>query len=615
MTWYISKHGVKEGPYSDEQMGGFIADGYLKPNDLVWQLGLVTWRPVGKTPELLSRPSTPTAGRLPMARHKPATQEAPQTAEAIQTEAPRASGSRLWHAALHKARGKSYFGRHWYGEMSLPISYWVNGSLPTIIMVLAILLIPWDRFVSESPKIYSAVVIAMWLIAALVSGWQLVGIWRSANNYLKQGNRKLWGKLAKVAVVLALINAVVEIVFVAVPQITEFAKIATGNDPIGTYQLRVLRDATELEVSGAIVFGLTKDVIRALDAHPAIRIIHLNSQGGRVGEARKLRDAITTRKLATFTSSGCFSACTLAYAAGQRRLISKGGSLGFHQYSFPGTTQTAFQPEYEKDKRDWLARGFDRSFVDRAFTTPNTDLWKPSHRELFAARVVTGYPGDNEVAISGLQPKVLENMEGELSKNPLVAALKRYELDAYNRLISELETGLKAGRSEAELRQKIFPVAQSVYKQRLPYASDTVLFSVTDLLLEQMNVIYSADPALCYQFLFNDRQSPAFDTTKYFSKELMQRELSVMAEVVRTAAAQAHRRPPQKDQIEAPLKSVFAGLAQRHGDDIRMLANPSLGKTDTAKMCTITYDLYQTIRGLPEQESGSLLRFMFANAK
>ena len=129
-----------------------------------------------------------------------------------------------------------------------------------------------------------------------------------------------------------------------------------------------------------------------------------------------------------------------------------------------------------------------------------------------------------------------------------------------------------------------------------------------------MSVLYSVDPTLCYEYVYRHDQGAGLDATKYFSKELTQKEFSVMAEVIRSAAGQANQ-PPKEQQVERQLTSVFAVLAQRHGDDVRMLANPELGKANTAKMCQLTYDLYQTIIRLPDQESGPLLRYMFASAK
>jgi hypothetical protein len=407
---------------------------------------------------------------------------------------------------------------------------------------------------------------------------------------------------------------VINFVSVGIPQITEFAKTATGNDPTGKYQLRVLRDATEIEIAGAIVFGLTDDVRRTLDAHPTVRIIHLNSEGGRVSEARNLRDLIDSRGLTTFTSSGCFSACTLAYAAGQKRLIAKYASLGFHQYSFPGMKNRDFLSEYEKDKQDWLARGFAKAFVNRAFSTPNNEMWKPTHRELFHAGFVTGYPESDDVAVTGFKLGDLESIEAEFAKIPLFSALKTYEPETYRSMLSEMRSGLQKGRSLAELREKVLPLVQSVFMQRMPYASNSAVRSFVALLLEQMDVLYSVDTVLCYDYICDQERVAKLDVTKYFSKELREKELLVIAEVIRSAATQKHR-PPQEKEIERQRAGVLKSLARRYGDDVQMLADPELGKKNKAKMCQLTYELYETILGLPERESGPLLRFMYASEK
>lgn len=616
MTWYILREGTKEGPYSDERLGELIETGHLKPDALVWKPGLVKWTLIGDIPGLLVPPSTTTESLdPPLHETESSAQETShfQTSDQVKPALVHPEPSTLADRPLGKTRRGSYIFRHWRGELSLSVSYWVNGFILTAAIVIVMTIIPWDNFVSKSPKLYSTAIIALWILVAITTIWQLVGIWRSADNYLHQRKSKLWGNLAKIAVVLGLIRAIADFASVGIPQVKEFAKIATGDDPLGTYQLRVLRDATEIEIAGAIVFGLTDDVRRTLDAHPTVHIIHLNSNGGRVSEARNLRDLIASRGLTTFTASGCFSACTLAYAAGQKRLIARDGILGFHQYSFPGVKEQAFQSEYEKDKQDWLARGFVRTFVDRAFATPNNDMWRPTHRELFAGGVVTGYPESNDVAVTGFELKDLENIEAEFAKNPLFSTLQMYEPAIYDRLMSEIRTGLQQGRSQAELREKILPLVQSVYMQRLPYGSDSALRSFTGLMLEQMNVLYSVDPAICYDYVYGKGRDAKLNVTKYFSKELQQKEFSIMAEVIRSAAGQTSR--PNEKQIERQLTTVFASIAQRYGDDAQMLTDPKIGRTNKAKTCELTYELYQTILRLPERESGALLRFMFASVK
>jgi hypothetical protein len=507
-----------------------------------------------------------------------------------------------------------YILRHWRGELPLPVSYWLNGVVVSAVFAMAIKITPWDTFVSRSPKLYSIAAIALWILLAIATTWQLVGIWRSSKNYLRQGKSRFWGNLAKIAVALGLISGMTSFISVGIPQISEYAKIATGNDPMGTYQLRVLRDATEIEISGAIVFGLTDDVRRILDSHPTVNIIHLNSEGGRVSEARKLRDLIDARELTTYTASGCFSACTLAYVAGRKRLIAEGANLGFHQYSFPGIKGSDIPFEYEKDKKDWHARGISEDFINRAFSTPNNELWKPSHRELFQAGFVTGYPESDDVAVTGFKLGDLESIEAEFAKIPLFSALKTYEPETYHSMLSEMRSGLQKGRSLAELREKTLPLMQSVYMQRLPCASNSALRSFTALMLEQMDVLYSVDTALCYEFIYGRGLTARLDITKYFSKELQEKEFLVIEEIIRSAATQKYQ-PPQEKEIERQRAVVLKALSRRYGDDVKMLADPELGKNNKAKMCQLTYDLYETILGLPERDSGPLLRFMFASEK
>jgi hypothetical protein len=155
------------------------------------------------------------------------------------------------------------------------------------------------------------------------------------------------------------------------------------------YEVRVLRGGVELEVNGPIGYGLTKEVRTILETNPGVLLIHLNSRGGRVVEARKLRDLIVERHLSTYTGNECFSACVIAYAAGGERLIDHGAKLGLHQYS--SLRPADLENEYNIDRQFLLAQGVSRQFVERAFKTPNNGVWIPTHQELLEAKLATRY--------------------------------------------------------------------------------------------------------------------------------------------------------------------------------------------------------------------------------
>jgi hypothetical protein len=600
MDWYISKQGVNAGPYSDTQIQALLLEGGLAPNHLAWRFGLAGWTPIRKLSELRGSTSS----------HA---QSAPLFHLVAATETDRAT-ARLPERASLNTRRDSYYARHWRGELSLPVSFWINGNFISLALVAFVMAVAATDAVNEMPRWFAAGGVAYWLLLAVMTVWQLVGVWRSAGKYLAAGKSKCWGRSALAMVTLGIIASIFSLSTAGVPQSMEFVQLALGRDPIGSYQLRLSRDGTELEVSGAIIFGLTDEVAKTLDGNPKVMIIQLNSHGGRVGEARRLRNLIAARKLATFTATGCFSACTLAYAAGERRLIGRNARLGFHQYAFPGVRQRAFRRQYEMDKNDWLARGIDRAFVERAYATAHNDLWRPEHPELFAARFVTGYPDGKEVAMSGIPEEQSAKLEAELRKHVLFATLKEHEPGVYRRVVAELENGLKGGRSQAELRETLSPLAQSVYRKKLPYASNIALLGFTDLFIEQTEALYNSDPALCYQYVYGTGQGGGAEINRSFSQELKEKEMLVLVEVIRSTAAQVPP-APAKEQVQQQLKAVFAMLTERHGKDVALLTNPARGKSVPAKMCVLTRELYQNIRKLPQEQSAMVLRFMFANAK
>jgi hypothetical protein len=92
----------------------------------------------------------------------------------------------------------NYFARHWRGEISLPISFWVNGLCGYIIFGLVILGISYIVRLAEVNIVAIAVVLAMFVIIRVAFyTWQLVGIWRSATSYTERTGRRFWVVAAK----------------------------------------------------------------------------------------------------------------------------------------------------------------------------------------------------------------------------------------------------------------------------------------------------------------------------------------------------------------------------------------------------------------------------------
>jgi hypothetical protein len=65
IQWYIAREGKQHGPLSDAEMRTFVAQGHLKPTDLIWRPGFADWRPAPavfpfNSPEGAPKPPAPT---------------------------------------------------------------------------------------------------------------------------------------------------------------------------------------------------------------------------------------------------------------------------------------------------------------------------------------------------------------------------------------------------------------------------------------------------------------------------------------------------------------------------------------------------------------------------
>ncbi len=192
-------------------------------------------------------------------------------------------------------------------------------------------------------------------------------------------------------VCLGVLQLIGLLVRTAIPQIAEATSIAFMDDPgIPAYSIRVMNNGSEAEIAGGIKFGLSSDFEKVLNASRGVRLVHLDSVGGRIGEGQKLNELIKSRGLDTYVDLKCLSACTLAFVAGRQRILKRGAKLGFHRASFAGEDQV----DGSLERSIYAAAGVSDTFVERAMTTKNAEMWQPSDTDLVSAGVITrGFDG------------------------------------------------------------------------------------------------------------------------------------------------------------------------------------------------------------------------------
>ncbi len=167
---------------------------------------------------------------------------------------------------------------------------------------------------------------------------------------------------------------------------------AAAEAPAAPYTLSLSDDRSRVDLQGFIDFGITRALTELVETEPGIRILRLQSPGGRVAEARGLVTVVKRFDLATRAQGDCASACTMVFIAGQERALEPGARLGFHGYDLRSPVFGLLDPEVEmaRDSAIFLEAGVDAGFMARAMAIPPRAMWFPTRPQLIAAGVIDG---------------------------------------------------------------------------------------------------------------------------------------------------------------------------------------------------------------------------------
>jgi hypothetical protein len=431
-----------------------------------------------------------------------------------------------------------------------------------------------------NPLVIFAAIVTIWTIVLVLQVYLTIGVWRSASRqrFDASGRRGLWALAAQLVLVLAALNSARLFVMTGVPELVEGAGMALFDDPsLPPYSVRLMRGGTEAEIAGGFKYGLAREAETLFATAPQLRVVHLNSAGGRLGEAVKIVRLITRRKLDTYTSATCASACAVVFAAGHERYLRRGARLGFHRGIFAGAENA------EAMKRLLLSAGIAPAFVDRAVAQPAESIWYPTDAELADGKVVTAFVDSYRFAASGF---------GDIAE----LYLKRYF------------EGRSIGQIEDEVRHtKVAPFIAA----RLPQVDDGILVDYAHLLADQYAALGARDPASCFAYVTRGGDARMI---ALMGPALQKREVALTERVLRS---KSHRAAASPEAIQAINVEVYEKLAAAFNPQAAtLLAEPAKVQPDQyALFCKIAVARLNAITSLPAHEAGDLMASLFAHAR
>lgn len=504
----------------------------------------------------------------------------------------------------------TFFARHWRGEYSLPVSFWVVGVGGTLLFIAVVAgLVATLRLEAFNPYLVMGVLTFVWIVGAGCQLFQAVGVWRAARRSRREARaakgRGLWAYAAQAVVLLVAILIAGGLAKGGVPQLREAWRMAFLGDPaIPDYGLRLMRDGTELEVYGGFKYGLARDATRLVAKAPNLKVVHLNSGGGRLGEAIKLARLIHERGLDTYTSASCNSACVIAFLAGRQRWLKANAQLGFHRESFAGI-------ESSDSMRQLLSEaGLEPGFVDRAVAPASTSMWYPTIPELTSAKLITGTVSSYRFAASGygLQPD-LDAFAVELRRTPLFAAIEQVAPQVFDDIVGRFQRLYQQGETEGLIldrlrNDKIAPLIVA----RLARADDALLAEYAALMADQYAALGKVDGAACYRYAAMGADDSAL--VNLLPLPLRQREMALSERVLRAN----HSRPPVSDADALEIyRAISARLVTEFGaQQVQLLSDPAKVQPEQYGLyCRLAVAMFRAISQLPPRQAGDAMNHIF----
>jgi ATP-dependent protease ClpP protease subunit len=502
-----------------------------------------------------------------------------------------------------------YFKRHWRGELSLAVSFWVNFVLVTIIRFL---LESWlaESSAMNNPMVGAQIASAyIFVTLALIYPWQLVGLWRSAVNHAERSERALWSSLAKIVVGVSLIQTVVSLNALW-PTYRYLYQTGFRPDKLGDYQVELADNRQLIHLEGGFGLGIAREVEQLIAENPSVNGIILDSVGGRVSEGRELSKIILSNGLDTYTLTGCHSACGIAFISGKKRYMAKGANLAFHQYraglkSVESTTDLT--AEQTRDLAIFRKQGISQKFMDRLYSAKSDDFWYPTIYDMLTSGVIHEIVDPTTLISLNYNWFNASELDNSLKGTPGFSAIKEHDPEIYQQIITVLGAQLENGASLIEIQGALENYIGILARKSFSKTSDRALIMYANASVIRKKKLERTDPILCMKSLF-PQQYGALDPVKYYSDE----EIMPMMDALGLIVADSYIFTNPAVNADAAVE-VLTQIKAQLGEDSRYLEPSQLrNKAEYSKACKTFIRINEAVLSNPSEVAGNVFRYMYS---
>ena len=366
-----------------------------------------------------------------------------------------------------------------------------------------------------------------------------------------------------------------------------------------------------IEVIGPFGPGIAEAFRQEFEKHPDVKWVHLTSPGGLVVEGRRLRDLIYARQLNIYVRTACVSACTLAFIAGQERVMRRGAFIGFHQYS-KLTFDNLRRHFQDQDRSYFGGRGVSREFLDKMFDADSSSLWQLSAEEAVKAKLATAVTERFDAPPIEFVPADSRNeIQGVFAHfGRLYGALRAYEPEAHYRLVISIYDVTMSGASVNDAEHMGEAIWLSVMDRLVPTTSDAAAQAMARAYIPVYTELRNIGPNACVEAMLSE--PTVGDEWTKLSEAASRRIMDAFASVIEDAHQKPMPTPSKREREQAASELAEAMIHSMSSADIAFIGDTGGYRKDPDRLCRLMADYMTLLAEMPDHRGGALLRALVA---